>query len=743
MLFLLRISLFIVAIITSENCFAENEYAKKFISNYGYDKAIAQLFVTGVPADYKNKDGNPDIKEIFFDIGVGGVMLNNYNVPDKALRMDDDRELSINSVREFINNIRSRSVKSSDFPVSVYVDFESNEFSSVKYPLLPPPNPLVLASSGNTKYAYIAGRTAAYQLKGIGVDAIFGPVFDLDHCSQGFPNHSISLRVFSESRKIMTPYVRAYLKGISEAGIYTFAKHFPSYSHVYKNAHKTSTVYAASEGNIKRDILSFEELHQEYDGIMSSHLIVKAIDEKTPVTYNGRFITDFIKSKNELKYKLLVTDDLSNMEAAKQYIKDRYGVFSYKHAALNAFKAGHDLLLFSHITGSSGKEHSAFKINDLRESISEIKEAISSDDKYKEQFLFSLNKVLEYKLKVKETIRPPSADINAKMFWPDDAMGFSSYHDYLNKLFDSSVIHLSNGKGKSLDELVEMDNKFLYASSDSMELYSKLLGTEFSFKFESVGKISNDKDFNLEKKRFQELVGRSDLVIMVVENVDHANILDSIRLKSPRLLERIVVFLHGSPHLINEQLINSVNVYGNFSKDSESYKSDVKIIRGDISPRALDYLPVSLGNGSIHNVINTVEPIESDIGINKLLIFNTDEERRLYDEGVRKDNEINKLNVELSAVKKSFDVYKNITLNWRVVVIPALMNAFNIILLLSIVFGAGVLAPIANRFGMLAKFSFVIIPVCFFLYLTFYFYSKIYPGIEWLSDFAEFFRGKL
>lgn len=273
MLFLLRISIFFIAIITSKNCFAENEYAKKFISDYGYDKAIAQLFVTGVPADYKNKDGNPDIKEIFFDIGVGGVMLNNYNVPDKALRMDDDRELSINSVREFINNIRSRSVKSSDFPVSVYVDFESNEFSSVKYPLLPPPNPLVLASSGNTKYAYIAGRTAAYQLKGIGVDAIFGPVFDLDHCSQGFPNHSISLRVFSESRKIMTPYVRAYLKGISEAGIYTFAKHFPSYSHVYKNAHKTSTVYAASEGNIKRDILSFEELHQEYDGIMSSHLI--------------------------------------------------------------------------------------------------------------------------------------------------------------------------------------------------------------------------------------------------------------------------------------------------------------------------------------------------------------------------------------------------------------------------------------------------------------------------------------
>ncbi|MEL6092469.1 glycoside hydrolase family 3 N-terminal domain-containing protein [Plesiomonas shigelloides] len=734
MYFFSRCVVVLLCFLYSLGAIAKDDYAIKFIAEHGYDKAVAQLFVTGIPADYKNKYGNPDITELFADIGVGGAMLNKYNVPAFELKKDDDRDASINSVRDFIGYIKSRSAKSSGYPAVIYADYESDEFSSVQYPLLSPPNPLVLASSGNTKYSHVAGRTAAYQLKGIGVDAIFGPVFDLDHCAQGIPNHSISLRVFSGSRKIMTPYVRAYLKGMSEVGVYTFAKHFPSYSHVYKNAHKENTIYAASEDNIKRDLQSFKELNGEYDGIMTSHLTVKVVDEKTPVTYSRDFIESFIKNKKEIDGKLLITDDLSNMKAAKEYIADRYTSFSYKNSALHAFKAGHDLLLFSHISGRTGRAHSDFNIDDLLESISAIKKLINSNEKYRKQFIKSLNKILALKSNLLEERRIVSADINDKMFWPKDgSAGFSSYDDYLNNVFDASVVHLSNGNGKKLNDLLKMDRKAIFASSDTIDEYKKLLGAEFAFEFSSISREQIDKDFNAEKKRFQKLVSDNDLVVFSVINVDHANILDSLRLKKPSLLERVVVFLHGSPHLINEQLINSVTIYGNFSRDIKSFASDVRVMRGDVTPKPLKYLTVSLGNGSIHNDMNTIEPTEWELGLDKLLVFNTEDERRLHASLEEMKNKLDKSIKELSDARNELVKYKEITLGWDIVAIPALLGLISYVALCIFTFSGTLSRYVSVMLSFHSKFIISLFVLGVYLVICLYYYSSVFPEKKWIG----------
>lgn len=723
---------------------AKNDYAREFIDEYGYDKAVAQLFVTGIPADYKNKYGNPDIEELFIDIGVGGAMLNKYNVPAFELRKDDDRDASINSVRDFVNYIKSKSLKASNYQAVVYADFESNEFSSVQYPLLPPPNPLVLASTGDTKYSHVAGRTAAYQLKGIGVDAIFGPVFDLDHCAQGTPNHSISLRVFSGSRKVMVPYVRAYLKGVSEAGVYTFAKHFPSYSHVYKNAHKENTIYSASEDNIRRDLQSFKELNDEYNGIMTSHLTVKVIDEKTPVTYSRDFINGFIKNKKEIQGKLLITDDLSNMIAAREYISDRHSSFTYKNSALHAFKAGHDLLLFSHISGRTGRSHSDFDIDDLREAISEIKELILSNETYRTQFINSLNKILELKINVLNERRLVSADINDKIFWPKDgSAGFSSYYDYLNNVFDASIIHLSDSKGKRLNDLLKANKKVIVASGEAVDEYKRLLGGEFSFGFVPVGRDQTNNSFNAEKKRFQKLVSENELVIFAVENVDHANILDSLRLKNPSLLERVVVFLHGSPHLISEQLIGSVTIYGNFSRDIKSFASDVRVMRGDVSPKTLKYLTVSLSNGSIHNDINTVEPTEWEIGLDKLLVFNTEDERRLHYSLEKTKNELELSEKKLAKANSELVKFKEVTLEWRVVGVPAFLGVFSYVLICILVFNRPLFEYISSNVVFTKKLLVMGTVLLVYAAVCLYYYSRVYPDKMWIFSLWKAVMSKL
>ena len=149
---------------------------------------------------------------------------------------------------------------------------------------------------------------------------------------------------------------------------------------------------------------------------------------------------------------MIITDDLSNMKSSKIYIENIYNEFSYKKSSLDAFKSGHDLLLYSHIKRiakfNKEKKRSDFSIEHLRESIDEIENVIESDPEYLKQFEKTLNKLIFLKSK--------SVDNGSNVFDYASKSIFineTEYHDvdsFYRKAFDNGVVKVSNGEGSLL-----------------------------------------------------------------------------------------------------------------------------------------------------------------------------------------------------------------------------------------------------------------------------------------------------
>lgn len=661
----------ILSIISTHSLASSNiTPAEEFIAKHGYSKAIAQLFVIGIPADYKNISSNSQFDELM-SLGIGGVMLNHYNIPSQELKKDD-RDLATNNIVSFIYSIKNKSKKNGQSAL-IFADFESFEYSSVKYPLSLPPNPLVLASTGDTRYSYYAGRASAYQLKGIGVDAIFGPVLDLDHCSQGVANKSIAMRSYSESRRIMTPHAQAYLQGVNDGHLIAFTKHFPSYSHVDSNAHSAPTIYHGSIEVINDELQSFADLKDFYRGIMTSHLSVKAEDEFTTITYNPEFIKKYIHGRN-LSDKILITDDISNMIAAKKYIEALYGSFSYSNAALHAFKAGHDLILFSHFSNSN--KNSGVKIDDIKSSVSLIEKLILNDAEFRRKFITSLNKILSLKSFAAQGKSFYEFNYEAEDVFKDEATEFRTYEAYKQAVYDNAHTIVSNGKNAQVMSYLKdiSKKKVIIAPQSVINAYQEKLNGEFLFHSHPISNsYENTSLFKKEQQDILNTLKKYDVAVIYAENIDHVNLIDYIRLKSPELLDKVVVFLHASPHFIKMELFNSVLIYANISKDPISYLTDVKSIRGELQAKDLSWLPISLGNKSIHNAMNTQEPKIMSANKNPIKVFNTSYERELYSENQRlkknhvdSENELKKLNTKLLALK-------NINNNYITLLIPILI----------------------------------------------------------------------
>lgn len=717
------------------------DLAERFITKYGYKKAIAQLFVVGVPADYKNHIDSSEFKELLSDIGVGGVMINNYNLPSFELKKENDKDIALRHTNNFIQNIIHRAQKNTSYPIILYADFEGYEFSSIKYPLTNLPNPLVLASTGDTKYAYLAGRLAGYQLKSIGVDVIFGPVLDLEHSTQGFPNSSISLRAFSENQAIMIPYAQAYLDGLSEGNILAFTKHFPSYSHVYANAHKEPSIYSASSSAIKEELKSFSDLGDKFRGIMTSHLTVKNEDAYTPVTYNNKFIENHIKNIHELSDKIIITDDLSNMKSSKQYIKERFGTFSYAQSSLSAFKAGHDQLLFSHITGAGTKKHSDLTSADIKMSISLIEKLITNDSKYETQLKNSLNKILMLKNDISKRKSIYPLDYEAREVL-DTERELSTLTRYLTSAYDNGVILIS--KGKSYNPLDNLDSpkKLLIGTEEAIATYSNELGSELSFSTYKIKKSYNKKEFQNEKDEFIKQLESHQLIIMSLDSLDHRNLLDHVRIKAPHLLDRIVVFLHETPSILNVELMNSVWVYGNFTKDPLSYKSDIKIIKHEIEAKEYTHLPLSLGNRGIHDAVNTIPPQMSGIKSKPIVIYKTNDEKKLSHELDIYKLRLKHADETINSLSKEINKRDAVSNNIIVIITPLV-----ILLIYFSSISSVIPSIINNKFASFPQgnlksalsYSIYIVP----LLMVTYYYKEMYANVPLVTMISQFIFNKI
>lgn len=182
------------------------------------------------------------------------------------------------------------------------------------------------------------GWLLAAELLACGVDISFAPVLDIAHGVSGV----IGDRALHHAPDIVAQLGGAVMRGMKRAGMAATGKHFPGHGGVKEDSHIARPVDNRSLQDLMlADIVPFERLIDNgLAGIMPAHVIYQQVDSR-PAGYSEIWLKQILR--DQLGFQgVIFSDDLS-MEAAA--CGDNYA-----ERALNAVKAGCDMVLICHHT---------------------------------------------------------------------------------------------------------------------------------------------------------------------------------------------------------------------------------------------------------------------------------------------------------------------------------------------------------------------------------------------------------
>lgn len=155
------------------------------------------------------------------------------------------------------------------------------------------------------------GRTIGRELGGYGIDLCFAPVLDRDTGR----SQVIGDRAFAAGLEEIVVLARAFVRGLSSAGLAATGKHFPGHGYVAADSHHELPVDRRGWDEIAAtELVPFEKLRRALPSLMLAHVRYSAVDP-APASLSRRWIQDVLRQR--LRYDgALFCDDLSMGGAA-------------------------------------------------------------------------------------------------------------------------------------------------------------------------------------------------------------------------------------------------------------------------------------------------------------------------------------------------------------------------------------------------------------------------------------------
>jgi beta-N-acetylhexosaminidase len=223
-------------------------------------------------------------------------------------------------------------------PMFLCVDMEGGLVDRLKKALEPLPSPAEVFATRNRKLFRKHGSIIGDECRAVGFNVDFAPVSDLAFSAS---RSVLASRAVSADPKQTIVYVRAFLRGLKEAGVLGCGKHFPGLGEGTLDSHQYLPVIGKSWKRLwQEDLLPYRELRRDFPFVMVSHAAYPAVTrESVPASLSKKWITDILRKK--IGYKgLVVSDDL-----------EMGGVTSaapVEAAAVAHVRAGGDLCLVCH-----------------------------------------------------------------------------------------------------------------------------------------------------------------------------------------------------------------------------------------------------------------------------------------------------------------------------------------------------------------------------------------------------------
>ena len=366
-------------------------WAESTLDKLTLREKIAQMMVYRMNMHYLNYNSDEwkEIEDLISSDGIG-VLHIWFGETGSALTM--------------LNKIQ----RESKIPILVEADIESG--LGRRYPgavTLPPM--MAIAATGNSKFAYEAGRISAEESRGVGIHFNLAPVVDVNNNPK---NPIINTRSFGEHPDSVIKYSKEFIKGLHDHGMLTTAKHFPGHGDTETDSHSSLAQIPSDSARLWQiELPPFKNaIESGVDAIMVAHVNSPEyqIHSEDPATLSKFWIQDVLRSK--MKFDGVIITDAMDMGGIVKKYSDSY-------ALIETIKAGSDIIIQN---------------NQMKKSIDLIEKAVKNGIISEQRINVSALKVLKMK----------------------ERLGL-----HKNKIISMDDTHISVGKKSNFDLASEIANR--------------------------------------------------------------------------------------------------------------------------------------------------------------------------------------------------------------------------------------------------------------------------------------------
>jgi beta-N-acetylhexosaminidase len=234
-----------------------------------------------------------------------------------------------NKVQEYAADTRL------NIPLFTSADLENGAAQRVPDDATTLPRQMGVGATHSLTAADEYAKIAAKEVKALGFNWSYSPVADVNNNPL---NPVIGVRSFSGNTALASEMTATQVARYQEEGVIATAKHFPGHGDTETDSH-----YGLPIVTYDREVL--DEVHlppfqaaidEGIDSIMTSHIIIEAIDPELPATLSEDVLTGLLRE--EMGFDGLIVTDAMEMQA----ITDNWGT---GEAAVMAIQAGADIIM--------------------------------------------------------------------------------------------------------------------------------------------------------------------------------------------------------------------------------------------------------------------------------------------------------------------------------------------------------------------------------------------------------------
>jgi len=315
-----------------------DKWAEKTLRKLTVEEKIGQVFMIWCRASFLNVE-SPEYLQ-------WREAMEKYHIGSFAMTVHVDGPFLLRSEPYEAAELLNRLQRDSKLPLLFAADFERGVSMRLQGTTVFP-HAMAFGADGSTEDAETFGRITAQESRAIGVHWNFFPDADVN---SNPANPIINTRSFGEDPKQVGDLVTAYIKGAHEAGMLTTVKHFPGHGDTATDSHLG--VASVNGDRAHLDSIELPPFRQAIaagvDSVMVAHVTVPALDSDPNhvATISPSVVSDLLEK--QLGFKGLIVTDALDMAGLTHLFANNIG-----RAAVEAFKAGNDLLLIPADLGAS------------------------------------------------------------------------------------------------------------------------------------------------------------------------------------------------------------------------------------------------------------------------------------------------------------------------------------------------------------------------------------------------------